>query len=524
MGILWISNAGAIGGGYGDSPPAEAAAWTDSAVTLSYHTIITDNNGDTILPWYSPGNRAASFDHVIWLCFEYWLIMEHQSGEPNIPYYLMHMIYVNQNGLGGDQLAMAMSSWRLFYDYSGDDRFIDDMVLMADHVIANCLSSAGASWASLPYPYQTNTFDVCDGDMMAGAGYLQPDKAGSFGYELLNLYKITGTAGYLTAAINIANTLASKTVAGNQTTSPLPFRVHAANDTVYEAYTTNFASLLMLWEGLIALNQGNVSSYNTAHGLIITWLKAYPVQNDDWGPFFEDVAGGGDTSINAVTMAMYIMDHRAAWGSAWNTDARHILDYSDTTYGNTDWSAYGVKVINEQTVYQVPGQSHTSRQASMELRYAELTADATEVANSLRQLSWSTYMVDTDGKNRYPQNEIWLTDGYGDYVRHYLRAMAAAPYLAPANQDHLLRTTSVVKSITYGTGTISYETYDTGSREKLRVTTFTPANVTAGGATLTRRASVSDLDSLDGWAYDAFGGLDTELNIKHSSSGEIVVS
>jgi len=26
-------------------------------------------------------------------------------------------------------------------------------------------------------------------------------------------------------------------------------------------------------------------------------------------------------------------------------------------------------------------------------------------------------MVDDDGKNCYPRDEVWMTDGYGDYVR-----------------------------------------------------------------------------------------------------------
>ena len=49
----------------------------------------------------------------------------------------------------------------------------------------------------------------------------------------------------------------------------------------------------------------------------------------------------------------------------------------------------------------------------------------------MRRLNWATYSVDADGKNRYPNDDIWLTDGYGDYVRHYLRAMASFPELAP---------------------------------------------------------------------------------------------
>jgi hypothetical protein len=68
---------------------------------------------------------------------------------------------------------------------------------------------------------------------------------------------------------------------------------------------------------------------------------------------------------------------------------------------------------------------------------------------AIRQLNWATYMVDVDGKNRYMEDENWLTDGYGDYVRHYLRAMAALPELAPATQEHLLSSTSVVQHIFY---------------------------------------------------------------------------
>ena len=82
-------------------------------------------------------------------------------------------------------------------------------------------------------------------------------------------------------------------------------------------------------------------------------------------------------------------------------------------------------------------------------------------------------MVDFDGKNWYPNFEnceIWWTDGYGDYVRHYLRAMGAAPELAPPGQNHLLRTSSVTKNVTYAANRIVYETFDDTGTEVLRLT------------------------------------------------------
>ncbi|MEP6583387.1 MAG: hypothetical protein ABJA90_03935, partial [Ginsengibacter sp.] len=100
------------------------------------------------------------------------------------------------------------------------------------------------------------------------------------------------------------------------------------------------------------------------------------------------------------------------------------------------------------TVYLNPGNSHTSRQASAQLQYGMLTGDTSYYTSSVRQLIWATYMVNDDGRNRYPNDENWLTDGYGDYVRHYLLSMSAAPELAP-DDNHIISSTSVVQQPIY---------------------------------------------------------------------------
>jgi hypothetical protein len=70
-------------------------------------------------------------------------------------------------------------------------------------------------------------------------------------------------------------------------------------------------------------------------------------------------------------------------------------------------------------------------------------------ANAVRELNWATYSVDFDGRNRFPGDEPWLTDGYGDYVRHFLRAMDAIPSLTPPGEDHILSSTSVIQEADY---------------------------------------------------------------------------
>ena len=136
--------------------------------------------------------------------------------------------------------------------------------------------------------------------------------------------------------------------------------------------------------------------------------------------------------------------------------------------------------INEQTVYRVPGNSHTSRHASVELLYCEKTGDCTLKEDAIHRLNWATYMVDTDGRNRYPRDDNWLTDGYGDYVRHYLRSMASAPELAPENQNHLLRTSSVIQTIGYAADQIRYTKFDARSTEKFKLGAGTPRSVDGG--------------------------------------------
>ncbi len=159
---------------------------------------------------------------------------------------------------------------------------------------------------------------------------------------------------------------------------------------------------------------------------------------------------------------------------------RAAFSAGSSARSRTRSSPYGVTPINEQTAYKVPGNSHTSRHASLELMYAARSGDWSRKEQQIRRLNWATYMVDNDGRNRYPRDDVWLTDGYGDYVRHYLRAMEASPDLAPDDQNHLLGTTSVIQSIRYAPDRITYTKFDRVSIDRLKLGAWTPGLVTGG--------------------------------------------
>lgn len=508
---------------------------------IIYHNVRVDQNGN-ILPWYS-ANLGESYDHVLKLVWSFWENMEVCNN--GIKYYMNHQVWSPQHdkrGLGGDQLQMALSSWDLFYNYTGNESIIENMKYIADYYLDHSLSSPDCQWPDLPYPYNTDIHSgIYDGDMILGKGYLQPDKAGSFGFELVKLYKKTDNEKYLNAAIKIANTLSAKVQSGDNDNSPWPFKVNTEtgepgvlvdNARWYEgmsedlkksnkaykksSYTTNWTGTLGLFDALITLQKGDSDSYRKAFDITIEWLKTYPAKTKKWGPFFEDVPRWSDTQINGITYAMFIMEHQAL-DPDWKETVNNIFQWVYKELGNEQYKEYGVICTNEQTAYRVPGNSHSSRQASMELMYWEKTGDTTYVRNAVRQLNWATYMVDHNGKNFYPTNAIWMTDGYGDYVRHYLRAMASAPQLAPGSSDHLLRTSSIIRKISYQPSNITYNTFDHASEEIFRLTSK-PKEIKVNGNGLKQ---VADNFS-EGWTWQPLdnGGI---LKIKQALGDEIEI-
>ncbi len=473
---------------------------------LIYHPVRTGRNGK-IIPWYDE-NPGKSYSHVIDLVWNFWDKM--RTDLNGLPYYMNHQVwnpdFNDPRGIGGDQFAMALSSWQLYYPYTGNERIKADMYFMADYYLSHGFSPADSKWPNLPFPYNTTIYSgVYDGDMRSGKDIIQPDKAGSFGLQLVKLYKMSSAYNvsenkyYLEAAIKIANTLASGIKDGNINYSPLPFKVnvttgktellryHDFTGTWIDSagYTSNWAPTMQLFLDLTAIHQGDTLAYKSGFNRLLTWMKSFPMKVNKWGPFFEDVDWWSDTQINAMTFARFIMEHRNYFPD-WKKDVLKIIDWVHKNFSNNNWEKYGVIVTNEQTVYQVPGNSHSARQAADELLFVSLSGDSSLYENAVRELNWATYMVDFDGRNRYPGDEPWLTDGYGDYVRHFIRAMDAIPSLTPPDEDHIISSSSIIQQADYkghlkkfyglnfenadsNQVILFYRTYDLSGSEKIRL-------------------------------------------------------
>ena len=127
-----------------------------------------------------------------------------------------------------------------------------------------------------------------------------------------------------------------------------------------------------------------------------------------------------------------------------------------------------------------------------------------------------------------------MTDGYGDYVRHYLRAMAWWPELAPSDQTHLLSSTSVIQLIEYHQNfnkfqmneapvsdkdktLVNYRTFDEKSIEIIRMPDK-PGKVMVNQ----KEISENDKNGEEGWNWKSLGkgGI---LTVRHLNGNRITV-
>ena len=513
---------------------------------LIYHPIQTGKDGN-IVPWFNP-DPAIAYDHDLHMIWNFWSNMRRDLN--GLPYYMNHQVWNKDiddpRGIGGDQFMMAISSWRLWYAYTGNENVKDNIYFLAGYYLTHGLSPANCKWPNIPFPYNTLIYSgVYDGDMRNGKDVAQPDKAGSFGLELVHAFKIKNDPVFLDAAVKIANTLAANVKTGNSEYSPLPFKINvftgktvllnvqgtgSGKSTDTAGYTSNLTPTLQLFYDLIQLHEGNTDAYKIAAEKILTWLKKYPIQNNKWGPFFEDVGEWSQTQINAMTCARYMMEH-PEYFPGWKKEVKNIIDWVHTNFNNDKWKKYGVVVTNEQSVYPVPGNSHTARQGADELLYVSLTGDTSLYPNALRELNWATYAVDADGKNCFPTDEPWLTDGYGDYVRHYLRAMATFPELAP-DEDHILSSTSVIQQADYKGNfkkylsvefdhpdtskvRLYYRCFDNNGTELIKLKSK-PSAVLLNGIALTETANADGYS----WYPLSEGG---ELTVRRKNGNKVVV-
>jgi hypothetical protein len=260
------------------------------------------------------------------------------------------------------------------------------------------------------------------------------------------------------------------------------------------------------------------------------------MRNHVWTQYFEDVLIYPDyrTNLNQYSpleTARYLLQHPEL-DPAGRAKARALLDWvasffaaDSVTMGGIPEKGrqWGAEVLSEQVNDMDKMSSHTARFASVLALWHEVTGDPEAKSRAFRSFNWATYSARDNGLVKTSIDEgtgYWFSDGYGDYMRHFQRGMASVPEWAPAREDHLLGSSSVVRSIRYGEHEISYVTFDKQAREVLRLRRQ-PLAVQAGTTPLRLRQSLGQ--EQQGYSVEPLAGGGVVLRIQHQRADTITI-
>jgi hypothetical protein len=529
--------------------------------TICGHKVHLDDEGH-ILAWYQPSVAGAGYVQVVKLASEFI-----KSGTPvdiqtGLPLSYITCCFQGPHlrsqedfdaGLTGEHWAhnpacvyagLVQSLVLGYRVYSGDNDYITVVGQMLDYQIEHGTTPGDWPWPDVPYasadPFKTEYQGATEweNDGMRGDGLygIEPDKVGELGVAYLNFYEVTLQEKYLEAAVHCADALAGhvREIPGDLgpfsatqiIQSPWPFRVNARTGVVISEYTSNIIEPVRLFDELVRisdrinLSQEQVSSYQKARDIAWKWLysKSGPMKTYIWNGYFEDVPNDPERANRVqntpMETARYLLKHPELDPDI-DLTVEALLGWVASAF-----STAGMDAIREQTWCYEPMGSHTARFASVCALFYERTKNEKYREKAYRFLNLATYMTYENGVVVVGPNwpGSWFSDGYGDYIRHFMDGLAAIPEWAPAGENHLLKSSSVVQQITYDPAVIRFRTFDNSGTATMRLVSV-PKEVRSGNKKLPEVKNLQD----QGWTWEPLdqGGI-LRMNYKGSTEMEIL--
>jgi hypothetical protein len=505
--------------------------------SIAGRPVALDSHGQ-LLPWPMPDSTGYSYSSYF---LSQWTIVWDQYNRQRLPYFFCCFDFdrttfelapdwhwVNSTAY---LRAMMQGFVERLYPYTGDPHTLEFLQNFVDYELENGLTPEGYAWPQVPYPSANPGSRRYTGWSDHGEDYIEPHVVGEDGYAYLRLYEMTGNTRYLRAAIRCAQALVKNFKPGDERNSPWPYRCFARDGRIDSApgtgmfpYSANVVEPIMLFDELIRLDQGDIAAYKKVREGAWAWLMKYPMQNNVWVGYFEDVKASMENMNQVIPLefARYILLHPDK-DPDWREHARKLIDWVKTTPKWPKYIVHGATVTTEQGsglknfCCNLPNQccdSHSSRLAAVEAFYFAKTGDAAYKEAANRTYNWVTYFQGLPAAAHAPfSTQWWFTDEFADGPRRMMDAFWAVPDWAPADESHLLGSLSVITKIAYGPGSVTYSTFDDDSVDVLRLD-FSPDSVTVGGKALTRR---KDLDQ-QGYTLDDATRV---LTIRHSTSRDV---
>lgn len=260
---------------------------------------------------------------------------------------------------------------------------------------------------------------------------IEPDKAGLAGFALVQLWRATGEASYLDAAVRTAKALAANQREGTAERSPFPFRVDYRDGTYREEVSSNMTFILRLYDEL--LKEGH-SDLKPAREALWKWIRDVQIPDVDvngalWMNFYENHSYPDNRNAWApLHLARYLMAKQDALDPRWRELTEKLLGFVD---GRFVVSYAGYPVCIEQDWDPKPFGGVMAAYGAAMADYAHVTGSLVHRARARQAFDLMVQIIGEDGlpNDLVLQNDRggWHEDAHTDKVHNFLDAMAAFP-------------------------------------------------------------------------------------------------
>lgn len=419
-----------------------------------------------------------------------------------------------------------------YYRYSGDPYSIVYIKLFCDYILDYALTPSDHPWPEFPISvaWSGEAYGRCNPDVPN-----QLDLCALMGIEMLRAYKLTGNERYFNAAQKWGDVFAAKCNFADKNLPPWNRYANPEFTRWSDELTGTTAFICQFLDELIRMEYTGVDrilikARDAGDDFIKNDLLPRWTDNEAWGRHYWDWEGAVSTG-SIPWICEYFMSRPQVY-SNWRNDVRNILAlplnrntvnpismggvYSGAWAIPESFGCCGTSLSYNQYTYS-PVFIHYGIQADDEL-YREI---------GRRMILMASYDSNENGvvfdgvEGKKVVAGGWLNLSHPWPFCQIFKVLALMPdVFGPGRENHIMDSTSVVNSVIYSKGNISYSTFDAPSNniDVLRLS-FAPSEITADGAKLDRRSELSR----NGYTVRDLNNGDFIVQIRHDEKRNIVI-
>ena len=454
------------------------------------------------------------------------------------------------NGVLGQNAARLVNGLVEYYQYSGDPAALAIMTLVGDTFLDFCLTPAQHPWPEFPIsvPVQGKPYGRCD-----PKGWIQLDIVGELSVALLRGYQVTGKQRWLKAVTHWGELLAARR---NRTPGIGLWPRYANPEDVYPWWDQSGNSdqsdhwntersgniqegtivyVLAMFDELIRLGEhGEGNSFDEARAAGQAYLRDTLLPrwfiNSTWGHNYWDGEKPMQLQTTTDWAMRYLLAHKDVFPN-WRNDIRNVLSLflnrtSSDPAARTDTYS-GAWAFPEGTDFSAPSLAWGPMEFALVLSRYGVEADSEwgrELARRMEILSTydshETGVVEDNIDGGAFSADSWFIGTHPSTLAWVLKTMGWQPAILGANREnHIMRSTGVVKRVSYRKGRVAYSTYDApaGTEEVLRLA-FAPSSVKACGEKVAEAN-----DPTTSYTVEEVKGGDYIVSIRHEGCIEVLV-